>query len=87
MNNSEEDTKSLIDDTDRERVLSFSSQISQATNDSDDKTGSLHALSDEQLDHLASVYHPYSTELSEETGMHHRSAEQLKNILSESFLY
>jgi hypothetical protein len=34
---------------------SFSSQL---TDDEDDKTSSLHVLTDEQLEHLASVYHP-----------------------------
>ncbi|CAF2567264.1 unnamed protein product [Rotaria sp. Silwood2] len=31
---------------------------SQITDDEDDRTGSLHVLTDEQLEHLASVYHP-----------------------------
>ena len=31
---------------------------SQATDDEDERTGSLHVLTDEQLEHLASVYHP-----------------------------
>jgi len=46
----------------RERLQSFSSQISQTTDDEDDKTGSLHVLSDEQLDHLAYEYHPYPSD-------------------------
>jgi len=86
IKNAEEETKSLVNTT-RDRLPSFSSQISQATDESDDTTGSLHALSDEQLDHLASLYHPFSSELSSETGMHNRTVEQSKTIISESFLY
>jgi hypothetical protein len=69
-----------------ERTPSFSSQISQMTDDSD-KTGSLHVLSDEQLDHLAYEYQPYSPDISFETGMHNKSRQQSNNILFESFLY
>jgi hypothetical protein len=53
------------------------------TDDGDEKNGSLHVLSDEQLDHLASVYHPYSSE----TGTHDKSSRQSRNIMTDSLLY
>jgi len=70
----------------RERVPSFSSQISQIshiTDDDDNKSGSLHVLSDEQLNHLAYEYHSYSSEVSFSTGTNSRSP----NLLSDSLLY
>ncbi|CAF1139612.1 unnamed protein product [Adineta steineri] len=83
INSSIGETMTLDDDL-RDRVESISSQL---TDENDDKAQSLHILSDEQLDHLASVYHPYSTELSSETGMHNQSFAQSKSILSDSMLY
>ncbi|CAF1654328.1 unnamed protein product [Rotaria magnacalcarata] len=41
---------------------------SQITDDEDDRTGPLHVLTDEQLEHLASVYHPLPPTRSSETG-------------------
>lgn len=69
----------------RERVPSFSSQVSSLTDD-DDKSSSLHVLSDEQLDHLTYEYNPY-TELSYETGTNIKTFQQPNNLLPESLLY
>jgi hypothetical protein len=55
---------------------------SQITDDEDDKTSSLHVLTDEQLEHLASVYHPLPPQPSQ-TGTAKSSATRM----SESILY
>ncbi|CAF4510773.1 unnamed protein product [Rotaria sp. Silwood1] len=54
---------------------------SQITDDEDDRTGSLHVLTDEQLEHLASVYHPLPP--PPEAGM----AKTISTRMSESLLY
>jgi hypothetical protein len=53
---SDKQTKKFLHNThQRKSSDGYSSQI---TDDEDDKTSSLHVLTDEQLEHLASVYHP-----------------------------
>lgn len=78
--NSTSDSNTLLCDDIRDRVSSFSSQ---RTDDSDDHTSSLHALSDEQLGHLTSVYHPFSSE----AGMPSPSRDASHSTLSDSMLY
>lgn len=54
--NSDKQTKQIFHNVhERKGSDGYSSQV---TDDEDDKTSSLHTLSDEQLEHLASVYHP-----------------------------
>ncbi|CAF1047240.1 unnamed protein product [Adineta steineri] len=58
---------------------------SQLTDDEDERTGSLHVLTDEQLEHLTSVYHPLPPPppSSSQTGTTKTSSTQI----SESLLY
>jgi hypothetical protein len=55
---------------------------SQITDDEDDKTGSLHVLTDEQLEHLACVYHPLPTPPSSSQTGTTRMSESLLQSLS-----
>jgi hypothetical protein len=59
------------------------SQISQTTDDDDNKSGSIHVLSDEQLHHLAYDYYSDPSEISYSTGTNTRSSK----LLSDSLLY
>jgi hypothetical protein len=54
--NSDQQTNQDLDNTHQRKPSDgYSSQI---TDDEDEKTGSLHVLTDEQLEYLAPVYHP-----------------------------
>ena len=55
---------------------------SRITDDEDEKTSSLHILTDEQLEHLASVYHPLPP--PSETGTTKTSSKQLSESLLNS---
>ncbi|CAF4789279.1 unnamed protein product, partial [Rotaria magnacalcarata] len=65
----------------------LASRISQATDDDDDKSDTLHALSDEQLNHFHSIYHSYSSEILPPTGTHDPSFQQAMSIASESVIF
>ncbi|UJR31023.1 hypothetical protein I4U23_018532 [Adineta vaga] len=79
VNSSKEESKTFFEEM-RDRVSSFSSQM---TDDGDDRTGSLHVLSDDQIDHLASVYYPFSPEI----GMTPQSFDPSKNMIPDSILF
>lgn len=66
----------------RDREPSISSQMTD-----DDHTESLRVLTDEQVDHLASAYHDYPSDLPTYTGMRDRPFTQSNNVLPDSFLY
>ncbi|CAF4626845.1 unnamed protein product, partial [Rotaria socialis] len=53
----------------------------------DDKSGSLHALSDEQLNHFNPIYYSYSSEILPPTGTHDPSFQQTTDIASESVIF
>lgn len=60
---------------------------SQITDDEDDKTSSLHVLTDEQLEHLACVYHPLPqvpASSSSQTGTTRPSSTQMSESLLRS---
>ncbi|CAF4059044.1 unnamed protein product [Rotaria sordida] len=84
--NSDTESKNMFHHTHQRKISDdYSSQI---TDDEDDRTGSLHVLTDEQLEHLASVYHPLppppsSSSSSSETGTIKTSSTRM----SESLLY
>lgn len=67
----------------RDRLASVSSQKSQPTEDDDDRSGILHVLSDEQLDHLAFGHNLYPSDISYSTGTLSPST----SLLSDSLLY
>ncbi|CAF2841058.1 unnamed protein product [Rotaria sp. Silwood2] len=86
VTNSEQEANALLNSA-RDRLRSYSSYVSQTTDDEDDKTGSLNIISDEQLHHLTSIYNSYTSESLPPTGTHDQLYGQTNNILSQSILY
>ncbi|CAF1473609.1 unnamed protein product [Rotaria sp. Silwood1] len=84
--NPEQEAKALLDSA-RDRLPSYSSYVSQSTDDEDEKTASYNIISDEQLDHLTSLYNSFSSESSTPTGTHDQLHEHTHNIISKSLLY
>ncbi len=86
--NSEKETEFFSDDP-HDRFASFSSEFSHITDDDDDYEDEedIYPLSDDQINHLASTYHPYQSEIFSTTGMHDISFKQSYNIIPESLLY
>ncbi|CAF4087088.1 unnamed protein product, partial [Rotaria magnacalcarata] len=82
-----DDEKNTLVNSARERLPNLASRISQATDDDDDKSDTLHALSDEQLNHFHSIYHSYSSEILPPTGTHDPSFQQAMSIASESVIF
>ncbi len=80
--NSDKQTKTIFHKT-HQRELSDGNS-SQVTDDEDDKTGSLHVLTDEQLEHLASVYHPLPLPPSSQTGTTKTSSTRMSESLLQS---
>ncbi|CAF1183384.1 unnamed protein product [Rotaria sordida] len=87
LTNPEQEANKLINSA-RDRLPSYSSQISQSTtDDEDDRSGSLNLISDDQLDHLASIFNSYATELTIPTGTRDQPYGQKNDIISKSLFY
>lgn len=83
---SDSSTKRIITPSHQRKLSDGSS--SQLTDDEDDKSSSLHVLTDEQLEHLACVYHPLPVvpaTVPSTTSTSATLSESLLNSLSQPF--